>query len=153
MCDRVMELPEAASDEVIELEELTDLYPDLFSDDEETQIILNQLQKTGRAAVDSSASQTMVKFLLPTVKSPVGKSKPVQQNCTPIRSKSPVKANKEKLSVEITEVDRSLATLKRTEKLLADEINELEDQMVALEQTARSRLREGARAAVSVTFL
>lgn len=137
-----MELPEASLEEAVELEELTELHPDLFGDTRETDLILGYLLKTRKIAIDSSSTGTVVKFLQAT-----GKSKPAQQlNSSSFWSGSPAKP-KEKSS-EITEVDRSLATLKRTEKLLNDEIQSLEAEMSKLRDIAKARLNEGSRVAV-----
>ena len=141
MCEKILQLPIASSEEIIEIEELTDLHPEIFSNSEETQMVLNHLQKMGKVAIDTSGEQTMIKFIVPTVK-----TKQSQLNNSGW-SISPAKT-KEK-AIEITEVDRSLATLKRTEKLLNDEIENLESEMNTLEQTARTRLKEGSRGAVS----
>ena len=139
-----MQLPIATSEDIIELEELTDLHPEVFSDPDEVQLILSHLQKLGKVAIDESSDQTMIKFVVPTAK-----AKPSQLNNSGW-SLSPAKP-KEK-SAEITEVDRSLATLKRTEKLLNDEIDNLESEMSTLERTARIRLKEGSRGAVRNTY-
>lgn len=128
----------------MELEELTDEHSEIFTDDEETQLILNHLQQIGKVAIESSSDQTMIKFIVPTVK-----AKQSQLNNSGW-SISPAK-QKEK-AIEITEVDRSLATLKKTEKLLNDEIDNMESEMKTLEQTARTRLKEGSRGAVSLLF-
>lgn len=140
-CDHILQLPVASSGEIIEMEELMDMHPEEFSDSEETRLILNHLQKMGKLAIDESSENTMIKFIVPTV----SKTKQSQLNNSGW-SISPAKP-KEK-SAEITEVDRSLATLKRTEKLLNDEIDNLEMEMNTLEQTARIRLKEGSRGAV-----
>lgn len=134
----------ASSEEVVDIEELTDLYPELFLNDEETHLIFSQLQKLGKVAIESSSTQTMIKFLVSSNKTTKTKS---AANSSLLWNLSPVKP-KEKAAVEITEVDRSLATLKRTEKLLTDEIDKLEEDMNGLEQTAKARLKEGARGAV-----
>lgn len=94
-------------------------------------------------AIESSSTQTVVKFLVASTKS----SKTKSANTSLLWNLSPVKP-KEKAAVEITEVDRSLATLKRTEKLLTEEIDKIEEDMNGLEQTAKTRLKEGARGAV-----
>ncbi len=141
ICEKILQLPIASSEEIIEVEELTDMHPEMFSDPDETQLVLNHLQKMGKVAIDASGEQAMIKFIVPTVK-----TKQSQLNNSGW-SISPAKP-KEKTS-EITEVDRSLATLKRTEKLLNDEIDNLEAEMNTLEQTARTRLKEGSRGAVS----
>lgn len=125
------------------MEELTDMHPEIFADSEDTELILNHLQKMGKLAIDNSSDQTMVKFIVPTV----NKTKQSQLNNSGW-STSPAKP-KERTS-EITEVDRSLATLKRTEKLLNEEIDNLEIEMNTLEQTARTRLKEGTRGAVII---
>ena len=136
-----MQLPIASSGETITLDELMELYPDEFPSSDEADYILNHLQKSGKVAVDSSSSETMVKFL--TIKKTTPKSPAPSLSAV----KSPVKVKE--TSTEITEVDRTLATLKRTEKLLNDEVDKLHNDMAALEQTARLKLREGARSAVS----
>ncbi len=141
-CEQILQLPVASIEEIMELEELTDLHPEIFTDEEETQIILNHLQKIGKVAIEVSSDQPMIKFIVPTVK-----TKQSQLNNSGW-SISPAK-QKEK-TIEITEVDRSLATLKRTEKLLNDEIESMESEMKTLEQTARMRLKEGSRGAVSL---
>ena len=58
-----MQLPIASSGETITLDELMELYPDEFPSSDEADYILNHLQKSGKVAVDSSSSETMVKFL------------------------------------------------------------------------------------------
>ena len=140
----MLQHPMASSEEVVDIEELSELYPELFFDDEETHLIFSQLQKSGKVAIESSSTQTMVKFLVSSNKTTKTKS---AANTSLLWNLSPVKP-KEKAAVEITEVDRSLATLKRTEKLLTDEIDKLEEDMNGLEQTAKARLKEGARGAV-----
>lgn len=140
MCEQILQLPIASSEEIMEVEELTDLHPEVFGNDEETQLILNHLQNLGKVAIEASSDQTMIKFIVPTIK-----TKQSQLNNSGW-SVSPAK-QKEK-TIEITEVDRSLATLKRTEKLLNDEIESMEMEMKTLEQTARARLKEGSRGAV-----
>ena len=150
-CSQVMQLPEASSEEVVDLEELMELYPDLFPDDYETQIILDQLRRTGKVIIDGSSSQTMLKFLNVSASPKKSKSASAMLNSSlSVRSTPPVQRTKEKAaaSTEITEVDKSLAALKRTEKLLDSEISELEDQMNALKLTAKARLNEGSREAV-----
>lgn len=124
------------------MEELADLHPEYFSDLEETQLILRHLQKMGKVAIDASPEQTMVKFVVPTVKSKQSQLNNSGWSISPLKSKEK--------SSEISEVDRSLATLKRTEKLLNDEIDSLEKEMNTLENTARTRLKEGSRGAVRV---
>lgn len=152
--DRVLELPEASSEDVIDLEELRDLYPDMFSNEDETHIVLYHLQKKGKIVVDASTPDTMIKFIPSSnsVNTPIAKRTSQQQQNTPVWNSSPLTLSKEKPSAEITEIDRSLATLRRTEMLLENEIDDLENQMQALEQTARTRLKEGARGAVSIVF-
>lgn len=148
-CAQVMQLPEASLEEVIDLEELTDLYPDLFPDDDETQIILRHLQRMGKIAIDASSAQTMVKFLVQsTPKKSQKNAQSLNNTSSSVWSSTPPIKAKEKPSAEITEVDRSLAALKRTEKLLDSEIKELEDQMNALKLTAKVKLNEGNREAV-----
>jgi len=140
---------------VIDLEELRDLYPDMFSDEDETHIVLYHLQKKGKIVVDASTPHTMIKFLPSSSsvnKTPIAKRSVQQQQNTPVWNSSPLTTSKEKPSAEITEIDRSLATLRRTEMLLENEIDDLENQMQALEQTARTRLKEGARGAVSIVL-
>nr|CAH0102021.1 unnamed protein product [Daphnia galeata] len=143
-CEQILQLPVASTEEIMELEELTDLHPEIFTDEEETQIILNHLQKIGKVAIEVSSDQPMIKFIVPTVK-----TKQSQLNNSGW-SISPAK-QKEKI-IEITEVDRSLATLKRTEKLLNDEIESMESEMKTLEQTARMRLKEGSRGAAKAAL-
>lgn len=141
-CEQVLQLPLASSEEIIELEELTELHPEIFPDPNEVELILSHLKKMGKVAIEESTDRTMVKFIVPDVKTK--QSQLNNSGWTP----SPAKP-KEK-SAEITEVDRSLATLKRTEKLLNDEIDNLESEMSRLEQAARSRIKEGSRLAVRV---
>ncbi|XP_046656454.1 charged multivesicular body protein 7-like [Daphnia pulicaria] len=143
-CEQILQLPIASTEEIMELEELTDEHSEIFNDDEETQLILNHLQQIGKVAIESSSDQTMIKFIVPTVK-----AKQSQLNNSGW-SISPAK-QKEK-AIEITEVDRSLATLKRTEKLLNDEIDNMESEMKSLEQTARTRLKEGSRGAAKAAL-
>lgn len=144
MCEQILQLPIASSEEIMEVEELTDLHPEVFGNDEETQLILNHLQNLGKVAIEASSDQTMIKFIVPTIK-----TKQSQLNNSGW-SVSPAK-QKEK-TIEITEVDRSLATLKRTEKLLNDEIESMEMEMKTLEQTARARLKEGSRGAAKAAL-
>ena len=138
-----MQLPVAASGETIEMEELFELYPDVFSKAYENEILLNHLEKLGRIALDASGSQVVVKFM------PLEKKNSTQHNTSlwNMSLTTSPRASKEK-STEITEVDRSLATIKRTEKLLNDEVENLQKEMDALEQKARSCLRDGSRPAV-----
>lgn len=133
----------ATSGETLEIDDLVEMHPEFFPNTEETLILLGHLQKTGRVAVDTS-HQTIVKFI-PIEKETPGKvTKTVWKIGTVF---SPTKG-KEK-PIEITEVDRSLATLKRTEKLLIEEIDKMETEVCSLQETARNRLREGSRGAVS----
>lgn len=124
----------------MEVEELLDLHPEVFGDEEEAQLILNHLQKMGKVAIEASSEQTMIKFIVPTVKTKQSQLNHSGWGVSPAKQKEK--------TIEITEVDRSLATLKRTEKLLNDEIDSMETEMKTLEQTARTRLKEGSREAV-----
>lgn len=102
-------------------------------------MLLNQLRKMGKIVIDTSSESVVVKFLAPTVKTK-------QSQLNKSWSVSPAKI-KEK-PVEITEADKSLATLKRTEKILHQEITKFEEEMNLLEQTAKAKLREGSRTGV-----
>ena len=145
-----MLLPLASSDETIEVDELLELHPEIFANLDETWIVLNHLERLGKIAVDTSSSQAVVKFCV-TANSKAS-SKPLASAMWNLSSSmSPIKT-KEKPS-EITEVDRTLASLKRTEKLLSDEVEGVYQEMSTLEETARAKLKQGNRVAVSCAFV
>jgi len=148
MSECILLLPIAVSGEVVEIDELGEMYPEFFSDSQEAHILLTHLHKTGKIAIDTTSPQTMIKFIVPEkTKSNLNSSfRSTSSSLSPIQSKS-----KNEKPSEITEVDRSLAKLKKTEKLLEDEIDELEFKMSALKETAKTRLKEGSRGAVSYT--
>jgi len=144
MSECILLLPIAVSGEVVEIDELGEMYPEFFSDSQEAHILLTHLHKTGKIAIDTTSPQTMIKFIVPEkTKSNLNSSfRSTSSSLSPIQSKS-----KNEKPSEITEVDRSLAKLKKTEKLLEDEIDELEFKMSALKETAKTRLKEGSRGA------
>ena len=135
----------ATSGETLEIAELVEMHPEFFYNSEEAHILLTHLQKTGKVVIDTSSPETMIKFnAQEKTKSSLNSSFwSLSSSSSPVQSKS-----KEK-PAEITEVDRSLVTLKRTEKFLVEEIDKLELDITTLRQTAKSRLKEGSRAAVS----
>ena len=144
--ENVLQLPVAMCGETLEIDELVEMHPEFFSNSKEAHILLTHLHNTGKITIDTSSPQTVIKFNVPEkIKSSLDSSfRTTSSSLSPVQSKS-----KEKPS-EITEVDRSLAKLKRTEKLLQDEIDKLEIDMNSLQQTAKSRLKAGSRSAVSI---
>lgn len=104
-------------------------------------MLLNELKKMGKVVIDASTETIVVKFILPTAKT----NKQPQLNKS--WSISPIRA-KEK-PVEITQADKTLATLKRTEKLVVEEIAKFEEEIKTLEQTARTKIKEGSKTGVS----
>jgi len=141
--ENVLQLPVAMCGETLEIDELVEMHPEFFSNSKEAHILLTHLHNTGKITIDTSSPQTVIKFNVPEkIKSSLDSSfRTTSSSLSPVQSKS-----KEKPS-EITEVDRSLAKLKRTEKLLQDEIDKLEIDMNSLQQTAKSRLKAGSRSA------
>ena len=145
MSESILLLPVATSGETLEIDELVEMHPEFFSNAEEAHILLTHLHKTGKIVIDSSSPQTMIKFKIQekTISSLNSSFRSPSSSLSPVQSKSEEKPS------EITEVDRSLAKLKQTEKLLEDEIDKLELHMNSLTETAKLRLKEGSRAAVS----
>jgi len=148
ICDNILLLPVATSGETLEIAELVEMHPEFFYNSEEAHILLTHLQKTGKVVIDTSSPETMIKFnAQEKTKSSLNSSFwSLSSSSSPVQSKS-----KEK-PAEITEVDRSLVTLKRTEKFLVEEIDKLELDITTLRQTAKSRLKEGSRAAAKAAL-
>lgn len=143
-CQRVMELAAAASGETVEVADLAELEPRLFATERQTRVLLGQLKKERRVAVDDTVAPAVVKFIAgDDRKAPAS---PSRWNVSLSAAKSPGQASREKAAGEITEVDRTLIKLRQTEKILTDELDKIHAEMSRLEQTVRQKLKEGPAA-------
>ena len=143
-CDKILQHPLSSCDDVLEIDDLAEQFPELFHSQEEAEVLVNQLGKMGKVVIDASSEAVVVKFVMPTVK-----TKQTQLN----KSWSISPAKPKDKPVEITEADKSLTALKRTEKLVNEEIAKFEEEIKTLEITARTKLKEGSRAGVGFLAL